>query len=163
MTRHIGCILAIKEGIGFKYLLLHNPDGSWGFVHGPPKVKEGEEQTAVREIFSQTSKTTDAYDFVPGFKNESLWYEKAGKPRFEPSITKQSSPLANPQQHQATYYLALCRDKEVTLSEYTGYRWLPFDTCLRHLSKPDADLLLKASQFLGSKVVKIKRGALSLF
>ena len=141
MVRHIGSILAVKDGIGFKYLMLHGKDGNWGFVHGPPKSKEPEEQTAMREIFEQTSKVTDVYDFVPGFKNESLWYEAGEK---------------GPSQQQATYYLALCRDKEVTLSRHLGFRWLPFDTCVRHLSKPDQDLLLRAHQFLGSKVVKIK-------
>ena len=139
--KQIGAVLAIKEGPTFKYLILHHPDGQWGFVHGIPRPKEGEEQNAVREIYEATHKATDAYDFVPGFKNESLWYDKGEKGAV---------------QTQATYLLAYCRDKDVVLKEHIGFRWLPFDATMRHLSKPDQGLLLKAHQYLSSKVVHIQ-------
>lgn len=139
--RHIGGILALKEGPTFKYLLMHNKDGQWGFIHSEPKPKEGEEQTCVRAIFDATRKTTDGYDLVPGFKNEGIWYEKSEKGAI---------------QNMTTYFLALCRDKEVELGPHLGFRWLPIDTCLRHISKPDQDILLKAHQHLSSKVVRYR-------
>ena len=67
MTREKSCgaVVFTKTSGKIKYLLISSPDGIYGFPKGHIKIGETEEETALREVFEETSVKIELID---GFK-----------------------------------------------------------------------------------------------
>lgn len=114
-------------------LLLHYPEGHWGFPKGHVEEGEEEQETALRELEEETGIAN--IKLIDGFREKMHYF-----------FTKKGETVSK----VVYFFLAQVDSKEVTISyEHQNYVWLPIDEALDRLTFENAqEILKKAAQFL---------------
>ncbi|MCD6109721.1 NUDIX domain-containing protein [bacterium] len=114
-------------------LLLHYPEGHWGFPKGHTEKGEDDLQTALRELKEETG--IGYVELVDAFK-EKMHYLFKNKGE---TISK-----------DVYFFLAKTSNKNIELSyEHQNFDWLPYDEALKRLTFDNAkEILKKTKQFL---------------
>ena len=126
------CGAAVYRIAGGKrlYLVLHYSEGHWDLPKGHVEAREGEQQTARREILEETG--ISALGFDPAFR-KTIRYSFVEGSR---SGTK-----------EVVFFLAKAAGEKVALSdEHVGFEWLPAARAIKKMTYENAKEVLRAAE-----------------
>jgi 8-oxo-dGTP pyrophosphatase MutT (NUDIX family) len=130
-----GAVIFRREDGIVKYLLLHYTSGHWDYVKGHMEAGEDELTTVKRECNEETGITD--LQFIPGFHHEMHFFFR----RNNETISK-----------KVYFYLAETKTAEITLTEHTGYKWLPYEEAVKFVTFSNSRELLKKAHEIVEKL-----------
>lgn len=132
--KSVGIIPISKKDNNYVYLTIHQTEGHWGFPKGHPNINEEEINTAVRELFEETSITRCS--IVDNFKyTQEYIFEKNGE-----SVQK-----------EVIFFIGLIESQEVKIdnNEIQDFKWLPLEDALNQLTHTqNQQMLANAADFI---------------
>lgn len=126
-----GAIVVRQEKGNLIYLLVKNFRGEWGFPKGHKEKNEKPLDTAMREIWEETS--IKDLKFAPGFKEELVY-------RYEGEIKTIEK--------HAIYFIAVTTQSELKCldAEHTELRWGSYEEAMKLLTFENTKELLKKAR-----------------
>lgn len=139
--RSAGAVVCLDGESGREFLLLRYGAGHWGFPKGHVEAGETDAQAAKREVAEETSILPDQQEFIPGFREGTLYTFQRGRTRVEKEVM---------------FFLVRARSKDVKIShEHTDYAWLSYEKALELLSfDGPRRVLISAQTFLEKSAPK---------
>lgn len=117
------------------YLLLHYPDGHWGFPKGKIELGESKQQAAERELFEETGLHATLIDDFERY--------------YSYIFTDTDGILARKVVH---FFLGKVPDNEVKIShEHQDFIWLPFENAVRKVTYDNAKRMLNMAEKFASE------------
>ena len=118
-----GIVVVNNESI----LLLHYPSGHWDFPKGHVDGAETEHETAIRELFEETSITD--IDFIHGFRYATSYHYRRNRHIFQKKVV---------------YFLGRTKQTDVTIShEHQNHEWLHWDAAKTRITFPNSRYILQ--------------------
>lgn len=142
--RSAGAVVYVDGENGREYLLLRYGAGHWGFPKGHVEAGETDAQAAKREVAEETSILPDQQEFVPGFREGTLYTFQRGRTRVDKEVM---------------FFLVRVKAKDVKIShEHTDFAWLTLDKAMDVLSfEGPRRVLASAEKFLAAGGAAVKR------
>jgi bis(5'-nucleosidyl)-tetraphosphatase len=128
-----GIVTYTRTNGELEYLLLHYIAGHWDLPKGKIEQGETKEEAAQRELKEETRLTAVIDE---GFEEHQTYFFTAPDGTFI--------------QKTVYFFVGHASSKHVALSsEHAGFRWLPFDQAIKHLTfKTTQEIVKKAHVFL---------------